>query len=78
MTENVNGQQKVANIIKLTLSINGQTVSSIAALNDDLIADSRGPMSLYSACLSVLREVTQALWARAKAKQWNGVSDEAD
>jgi hypothetical protein len=65
----------MSNIIKLTLSINGRTVSSIAALDDDLIANSRGPMALYSACLGVLKEVTQALWMRTKEQQWNGVSD---
>lgn len=64
------------NILKITLSIEGQTVSSITQLDDDLVANSRGPMSLYSACLSCLRETTQALYAKAKAKRWNGVDDE--
>jgi hypothetical protein len=66
----------MSNIIKLTLSIGGRTVSSIAALDDDLIASSRGPMALYSACLGVLREVCQALYARAKARDWNGIEEE--
>jgi hypothetical protein len=65
----------MSNIIKLTLSIVGRTVSSIAALDDDLIASSRGPMALYSACLGVLREVCQALYSRAKARDWNGIGE---
>jgi hypothetical protein len=66
----------MSNIIKVTLCVGGRTVSSIAALDDDLIANSLGPMALYSACLSVLKEVTQALWLRTKEQQWNGVSDD--
>jgi hypothetical protein len=61
----------MSNIIKVTLCVGGRTVSSIAALDDDLIANSRGPMALYSACLGVLREVCQALYARSKALEWS-------
>jgi hypothetical protein len=69
------GGDGMSNILKITLSIDGQTVSSIAALDDDLIRDSRGPMSLYSACLGCLKEVTQALYSRAKARDWNGIGE---
>ena len=63
------------NILKVTLSIGNQTVSSIAQLNDQIISDSRGPMSLYSACLGTLQEVTQSIYARAKAKSWNNLKE---
>ena len=70
--------QRLPDVLKVTLSINGHTVSSISELDEDLIANSIGPMSLEAACMGLVREICQSIWSRAKSKVWNGheVDDE--
>jgi len=71
MTKNATKQQKPANILKVTLSIGNQTVSAIGELPEVAI-HSYGPMSLYSACMGLVQELTQSIHKRTKDKQWNG------
>jgi hypothetical protein len=73
MAKNITEQQKPANILKVTLSIGNQTVSAIGEL-PEVAMHSHGPMSLYSACMSLVQELSQGLYVRAKEKQWNGLA----
>jgi hypothetical protein len=61
------------NILKVTMTLQGQTISAIGEL-PEVVIHSNGPMSLYSACMSLVQELSQDLYKRAREKQWNGLS----